>query len=663
MTLLEAALYFRQTPLGGPYVRHADRYFFHAALFNFVAISAVSLPFWVTSALRSYGKPPFRQSSVGFTQHSLHLGSLIAVVILDHLDNEVMRFLGTHLSLSLVMTYGQVAAWGSDILHALTADEGGAGIPFFLLAIGPTALLVVGCRERSALRNETCPKHRGRWPRWALLAAIAVPAAIANLAYFAKGGRFRKLRTRPAIVALAEEISSDLGSTKQPDNFADLVTAYQRNWLLESADSSWVFDDPKHPLVRRPVNDTMRPQAQGLHLAADGHPWNILYLQLETFRGRDMGFHRPELLPSPTPNLDELAADTKSAHWVRHLSFGPPTVGGFMAGHCSVRPHSRRQIITDYAFADLHCIPAVLRSHGYRAEFFTASDPDWDNEGVWLSRWYDQVHFLREADERDRIVFQEAAQRIVALGRQEKPFMATVVSISNHYPFRTREQALDINSGDSVQQRILNTTHYTDDVVGEFFTTLRAEPWFAHTMVIIVGDHGYNLGEHDGVTGQRNGHHEGIWVPLLIHGGHPKLPHGPQSDVASLLDVAPTIAALAGIREPNPWIGHSLLEGPRLQSSVTGFRPPTVFAQSRDYSLSYDESTDRSQLYKGTDLLQETDLLTPHNSTQRHRDSAAALLRRAIDESTMFDYLIETNTVWTVKERSAPYPQKTDVGP
>ena len=62
-------------------------------------------------------------------------------------------------------------------------------------------------------------------------------------------------------------------------------------------------------------------------------------------------------------------------------------------------------------------------------------------------------------------------------------------------------------------ERILATTRYTDDVVREFVESLRGEPWFGDTLLVIVGDHGFNLGEHDVPPGRISLYRESIWVP------------------------------------------------------------------------------------------------------------------------------------------------------
>src|SRR3712207_8927091 len=52
------------------------------------------------------------------------------------------------------------------------------------------------------------------------------------------------------------------------------------------------------------------------------------------------------------------------------------------------------------------------------------------------------------------------------------------------------------------ENAINNTMRYTDDVVREFVESLEKEPWFARTLVIVVGDHGYELGRSEEHTSE-----------------------------------------------------------------------------------------------------------------------------------------------------------------
>jgi phosphoglycerol transferase MdoB-like AlkP superfamily enzyme len=316
---------------------------------------------------------------------------------------------------------------------------------------------------------------------------------------------------------------------------------------------------------------------------------------------------------------------------------GPPTVSGFVAGLCSVKPHSFYNITTTFTYTDLDCLPSVLRRHGYAAEYFTAFDPDWDGETRWLNRWFDR--FQRVQGGGDRALFREAAGRIRELARERRPFMAAIASSTNHYPFNSPEKRFVRAPADRPDEAIEYTMAYTDDVLREFIGSLQQEPWFARTLVVISGDHGYNLGEH-GPAGQINGYRESVWVPLVIHGGHPRLLGGSHEEIATLLDIAPTVADLLGIRDPNPWMGSSLLT----RTASAGFvlrRESAILGEQGGFSMVVDPADGEPEVFDAI-----SDPLQRHDISARHRELADSLLRRADDERRLVDYLLEANRVW-----------------
>ena len=627
----EIALYARPTPYGGPFVAHWDRYFFHAALYNLLGVMLVAAPLlliWVVA---------YRRRIPGVMAAWMHRGLLAVLAVtvaLDQADNEVMRFMGTHLTANLARTYGKVGAWGSDIGHILLGDRGGPGLPLLIL-VGSPLILCWSARRLSARRRRAVT-----WSGPASLAVAVLALAVPLLAYQSPHGRFRRARVQPEILTLLQEIGANTREGTRPADLPRMVERYQAGWLTGDPDRQWQFSsDSTYPLLRIPTA-TEPPE--------DTLPrWNVIYLQLETFRGWDVGFLRPDRATSPTPFLDSLAAAPASAFWTRALSFGPPTVSGFIAGHCSVRPHSRREITTTFTLTRLDCLPAALRLHGWHTAFFTGTDPDWDNQTPWLDRWYAERHFYREAKELDRAVFRRAAARIRELGRSGTPFFATVVSISNHYPFRSREPGLDLTTSTDPREAILNTMHYSDAVVREFLSGLAGESWFRHTLVVVVGDHGYNLGEHGATAGLRTGWRESVWIPLLIHGAHPRLPSGSHGEVASLLDVAPTLADLLGVRDPTAWQGQSLLM-PAKGRVVSLRRTDIAFAEDDRFSMVLDPVSGPARLYDA-----RIDPLQQHDISASHLETVAALTRRAAEEQSLTDFLLEVDRVWS-RERDRP---------
>lgn len=626
MAIQEFLLFLRPTPYGGAYVRDWGGYLGRALFYNLLGVMLVALPFLLRWLVAYRGEVTTRSAG---RWHTALMVVLLLTIGLDHADNEVMRFLGTHLTLSLLRTYERVGAWGSDMLHVFTTDKGGPWLPFVLLFLGMAAFW---WRARWVVNRD---RRGGRiWPTGAAIAATALPVAIPLLVYNLPGGHFPRNRVRPEVVTLGLELVSDSRPVTAPKDLERQLAEYQARWLAADGSNLWRFEgDARYPLARVPLQPI-----------ADSTRWNVILLQLETFRGWDMGFLRPDRSLSPTPFLDRLAADSSTAVWTRFLSFGPPTINGFMAEHCSAPPHSERNISTTYTGVSLVCLPAVARRHGWHTAYFTGSDPDWDNQTIWLRRWYDEIAYYPEADEKDREVFRRALERIREIGRQPEPFFATVVSISNHYPFRSREPGLDVVPPRTPAEAVLNTTRYTDDVVREFVDSISREPWYDRTLLVIVGDHGYNLGEHDGTPGQRNGWRESVWVPFLIHGAHPRLVPGRHTDVSSQLDIAPTVAELLGIRDPTPWLGRSLLTGTGRPAEIGLLRGDVLFAETPDWSMVLDPSTAAPHLYRaGQDPLQREDVAAAFPA------DAARLERDVRERQALWDYLVESDRIWPPK--------------
>jgi Sulfatase len=618
--LLQLLLYVRPGPYGGPFLLEWRRYFGLALYYEMLGVWLLSLPFFLLwLALFRRAVSARRSRAV----HAVHIALLAANLALSQVDHEVLRFLGVRLGFSFLMTYAHTETLSDSLfLDVLAADQGGPLLAFLLFLAVPGAYAWWASRRL----------RRGRprpGPLWlALLIAFAPLAAPAN-AWLKATGQFRLRKVEPVVLALYTDVRLGFDDTERPPDLARLASGYQRRWLAESGDPGWRFPDPERPYLRVPVGPPPAAEPK----------WNILYLQLETLRGADTGFLRPELRPSPTPYLDRLAWDPRAAAWNRALSFGMPSINGLFATHCSIAPHSRRYV-TAFTHTGFLCLPDVLRRHGYRAEMFNGGDSDWDNSTLWLSRWYDRLWRYPEARERDREVFRAALPRIRALGRSGRPFLASLVSVSNHTPFRSKEPALDIAGQKSPRERILNTTHYMDDVVREFLETLSTEPWFGRTLVVITGDHGFNLGEHGGAWGTHSLYRESVWVPLIILGPHPRLPRGRHDEPATLLDLAPTIADLLGLREANPWQGHSLAAGGRPRGLAFGLRD-SLLAETPEWTALTDPGDGRPRLFDA-----RRDWLQRHDLSARHPAIAESLLGRARDSKRLNDYLLRHDRIW-----------------
>ncbi len=98
-----------------------------------------------------------------------------------------------------------------------------------------------------------------------------------------------------------------------------------------------------------------------------------------------------------------------------------------------------------------------------------------------------------------------------------------------------------------------------DDMVGRLLRTLKQTRQLQNTLVIFTSDQGFLLGEHH-LIGKNRLYEEAVKVPLIIRG--PGVEAGAERDeIVGNVDLAPTIAAAAGVTPQASVDGKSLLTG------------------------------------------------------------------------------------------------------
>ena len=112
--------------------------------------------------------------------------------------------------------------------------------------------------------------------------------------------------------------------------------------------------------------------------------------------------------------------------------------------------------------------------------------------------------------------------------------------------------------------------HETDHQLSRLFDAVRLAGLDENTLVVLVGDHGQAFGyPHNTYIQGRTVYEEDVHVPLLLWS--PRLYPTPKrsASIGSLVDLAPTIAALAGALPPADWQGRNLFD--------TAHHPPRAY--------------------------------------------------------------------------------------
>jgi arylsulfatase A-like enzyme len=104
---------------------------------------------------------------------------------------------------------------------------------------------------------------------------------------------------------------------------------------------------------------------------------------------------------------------------------------------------------------------------------------------------------------------------------------------------------------------------HLDEQLGRLLAALRETGLDRRTVVVLLGDNGYMMGERgiggpdSGANGKQVPYESSLRVPFLLLG--PGLPKGLVSDLpVSSLDLPPTLLSLAGVPAPTSWPGRDL---------------------------------------------------------------------------------------------------------
>ena len=123
----------------------------------------------------------------------------------------------------------------------------------------------------------------------------------------------------------------------------------------------------------------------------------------------------------------------------------------------------------------------------------------------------------------------------------------------------------------------LACTSFVDAQIGRVLAALDEAGHADDTIVVVWGDHGWHLGEK-GITGKNSLWDRGTKVPLIFAG--PGIAAGGRCvQPAELLDIYPTLCALAGVPVPDGLEGLSLV--PQLCDAATKRARPAITTHNR----------------------------------------------------------------------------------
>ena len=243
--------------------------------------------------------------------------------------------------------------------------------------------------------------------------------------------------------------------------------------------------------------------------------------------------------------------------------------------------------------------------------------------------------------------------RLAALGAEAKerpdapPFVLWTHLFGPHSTYMDHPEFPVGKGFKYVKDRYDAEVKFTDQHVGQILEALRAAGLADKTAVVVFSDHGEAFGEHKLGGEPLYFHGESLYnevlkVPLIVSLPKSAAASAPRvvDERVMLIDVAPTVLALAGVAAPASFHGRSLVElmrGDKTQTPVppayAEMLPCTAWQKNERVIVDTLDGTDYALYAKYTDNLTELynlarDPTQQHNLVHEDPEHARALQKR-----------------------------------
>jgi phosphoglycerol transferase MdoB-like AlkP superfamily enzyme len=305
----------------------------------------------------------------------------------------------------------------------------------------------------------------------------------------------------------------------------------------------FIGSDPED--IRRVIDNPGQPK-----------PLNVVLVTIESLSAKYLGsFGDTRGL---TPNLDELRKH--SLVFTNFYATGTRTDRGLEAITLSMPPTPGRSIVKRIGReAGYASLGQQLGAKGYDSVFIYGGRGYFDNMNAFFGgngyRIVDQssvadadMSFQNAWGMADEDLYHQAMKVADADHASGKRFFLQLMTTSNHRPYTYPDGRIDIKSGDGREGAV----KYTDYAIGQFLAEARSKPWFDDTLFVFVADH------TAGSAGREDLPVANYHIPLFVYS--PKhIKPAEYADVASQIDVAPTLMGLLNLDYVSTFFGRNVL--------------------------------------------------------------------------------------------------------
>ncbi|TGN20211.1 LTA synthase family protein [Leptospira idonii] len=319
------------------------------------------------------------------------------------------------------------------------------------------------------------------------------------------------------------------------------------------------FVSEKYPLLREQKETNQ------------GTPPNVILILLENWTGEFISPISNGLVDGKevAPYFNRLLK--KGRFFDHFMASGGRTTNGMMSILTGVPDRPGLTVVrTHQVLGNFSGIGTLFSKMGYETYFVTGGDLSFDNKNTLaphfgfqtavgekeitklgrygLGSWgYDDADVLEQLHER--------------ASSATKPFFGVALTLTTHYPYRSPKDELNIFGKEIRDADFLNVYHYADWAVNQFMEKAEKSKYFKNTIFVFVADHTHH---------RYLDYYQDRRIPFLVYSPGRVTP-GIDSQIASQLDVIPTILGLVGKQAFFSAMGRDLFAKKRTNSAYYAY--------------------------------------------------------------------------------------------
>ncbi|WP_448606460.1 LTA synthase family protein [Paenimyroides ceti] len=339
---------------------------------------------------------------------------------------------------------------------------------------------------------------------------------------------------------------------------------------------------------------------------------NVVFVLMESMSASFMNRFGNE--KNITPNLNALAE--QGIFFTNMFANGTRTVRGMEAVTLSVPPTPGNSIVKRPDNQNLYTIGNVFRDKGYQTMFFYGGDGYFDNMNSFYggngfdiydrgrgsilsdkikSKRYnisdEEVTFENAWGICDEDIYAKVLKEADTKYQQKQPFMAFVMTTSNHKPYTYPANKIDIPSGSGREGAV----KYADFAIGELIRNAKQKPWFKNTVFIFIADHCASSAGKSEID--VNNHH----IPAIIY----NLKNEPAREVSlevAQIDIFPTLFSLMNWSYTSQFYGKDVFDVTYHPRSFVGTYINLGMKKNNEVVILYNQKRNGQYLWTQYDL-------------------------------------------------------------